>query len=113
MRGTPKKRDLELRSGGDPTDPPPAVGGPSSRVCHVASLSTATPRGSPHVLGRGDGGDPRSSRDGEMWIHPEMWILPLPPPTLGCSAQHPWVPLSAAPVFTHRPLRLEQAQKLR
>lgn len=42
-----------------------------------------------------------------------MWVSPLKPPTLGCSAQHPRLPLPAAPVFTHRPLRLEQAQKLR
>lgn len=55
------------------------------------------------------GRPPQAQGWGDDPCHPGVWVLPLPcPPPWGAQ-----LPLPAAPLFTHRPPRLEQAQKLR
>lgn len=75
-----------------------------------ASPSTAALGCRPHVLGGLRGRPPKPQRWGDDPCHPGMGILSPPLPTLGCLAQHPRLPLPAAPVFTHRPLRLNSAE---
>lgn len=75
-----------------------------------ASPSTAALGCRPHVLGGLRGRPPEPQRWGDDPCHPGMGILSPPLPTLGRLAQHPRLPLPAAPVFTHRPLRLNSAE---